>query len=745
MVHESHEIKGTWGFYDTNNLTGLVHVPSGFEIRIGFLNTRPANPAKEWFWTQVEKRGGGLVPLGSDSPKQFDVMAKSWEKHLTRGNLMERLKKRLPKLDLAITNPNSFRKYNNLFFWEKVKRLGPHDPDGSYAELELEFAENPVHISWAPLEEETVLSKIQSRKHGKPFLIVLECFFAGEGREFEFSGGEGNPAIAFSRPPEAFFPCAEYPENISRVLTKTRTCASGKGKYHFFVFSPGTSLQYAASVDGKANLAPLFPEAGNILDNARTKYRNKCFSLDSESIFSGSAEACVRAIAWNTVYDFKKKRTFVPVSRRWAKMWGGWVLYPWDTFFAAMMVSRESPARGKDIVRTMLDHATDDGMLQNYTSPFQNTPDRSQPPVGSYVCLKTYFDDPDFLSEVYPALKKWHEWWLPNRDGNGDGLLEWGAGTKGKDPCRASLQGARYESGLDNSPMYDDVEFDEKSHCMKLADVGLNSLYALDAWSLSMIAGIIKNDADKEFHSSEYGLMKERINEKLWDEESGIYLNRRWNGRFSNRLSPTLFYPMIAGICPDERAKRMVKEHLLNKNEFWGEYVLPSISRNDPAFRDNNYWRGRIWGPMNFLVSEGLKRYGFYKESYELAERSARLFQKEWREESHVHENYNSINGEGDDVLNSEPVYTWGALLAFLSVQEILDYEPWAGIRIGSNFVKEDMELCNCRLGSDIYTVKIIDNAMEISTGFGRDISLERKAMFNNSRISRNTTMFCNL
>ncbi|WP_425460037.1 MGH1-like glycoside hydrolase domain-containing protein [Exilibacterium tricleocarpae] len=35
---------------------------------------------------------------------------------------------------------------------------------------------------------------------------------------------------------------------------------------------------------------------------------------------------------------------------------------------------------------------------------------------------------------------------------------------------------------------------------------------------------------------------------------------------------------------------------------------MPSIARNDPSFKDNTYWRGRIWAPMNFLGSVGLKR-----------------------------------------------------------------------------------------------------------------------------------------
>ncbi len=32
--------------------------------------------------------------------------------------------------------------------------------------------------------------------------------------------------------------------------------------------------------------------------------------------------------------------------------------------------------------------------------------------------------------------------------------------------------------------------------------------------------------------------------------------------------------------------------------------ILPSIARNDVAYKDNVYWRGRIWGPMNFLEED---------------------------------------------------------------------------------------------------------------------------------------------
>ncbi len=53
----------------------------------------------------------------------------------------------------------------------------------------------------------------------------------------------------------------------------------------------------------------------------------------------------------------------------------------------------------------------------------------------------------------------------------------------------------------------------------------------------------------------------------------------------------------------------MIEKHLLNPEEFAGEWVIPSIARNDPAFKDQDYWRGRIWGPMNYLVYLGLDQY----------------------------------------------------------------------------------------------------------------------------------------
>lgn len=150
-----------------------------------------------------------------------------------------------------------------------------------------------------------------------------------------------------------------------------------------------------------------------------------------------------------------------------------------------------------------------------------------------------------------------------------------------------------------------------RSLTLNLNDVELNSLYALDAECLARLAALLGMDEDRPKFSAEYEKMKRLINEKLWNERAGIYENRFWDGRFSPRLSPTNFYPLFAGVAGPDQARRMIREHLLNREEFWGPNVAPTIARNDPAFADQFYWRGDIWGPTNYMLYQGLNRYRF--------------------------------------------------------------------------------------------------------------------------------------
>jgi hypothetical protein len=73
---------------------------------------------------------------------------------------------------------------------------------------------------------------------------------------------------------------------------------------------------------------------------------------------------------------------------------------------------------------------------------------------------------------------------------------------------------------------------------------------------------------------------------------------------------------------------------------------------------------------MNFLVYLGLRNYDLPLARSELARKSEALLLKEWKARGHVHENYNAVTGEGDDVTSSDPLYHWGALLGAMEMLE---------------------------------------------------------------------------
>ncbi|MGH9446425.1 MAG: MGH1-like glycoside hydrolase domain-containing protein, partial [Terriglobia bacterium] len=371
--------------------------------------------------------------------------------------------------------------------------------------------------------------------------------------------------------------------------------------------------------------------------------------------------------------------------------WGGWVVGEWDCFFGALLTSLEDTSQTEAGIKAILLAQTSTGLVPNMASGGGATPDRSEPPVGAYCVWKVYqrLRDRSLLEWAYPRLKRWHERWFGNRgdgqpwrDGNRDGLLEWGS-DRGSAPSiggRGFLQAAKWESGMDDSPMWDHAAYDPQTYTMNLDDVGLNSLYALDSECLAKIAAILGQTADAAGFSAEYSRIKKLVQQKLWNGQDGIYENRYWDGRFSKRLSPTNFYPLFAGIATPEQAAEMVKKHLLNPREFWGKYVIPTIARDDPAFAGQFYWRGDIWGPTNYMVYEGLERYGFDKIALEYAGKNYNLFMGDWKRNQHDDEQYHAWGGNG----GGDTHYTWGALLCLAALEQYIDVNPWDGLRFGA-------------------------------------------------------------
>ena len=588
-------------------------------------------------------------------------------------------------------DPTMGRRYAN------IARFGLHHPFGDYFDIVLRYLDFSFHMEFAGEDDQFLWKVTPAEPKANLYFFVTGLF-------------RWNAPGALHKEADAL-----------RFQTPT-------GEYRItFEGEPAPDIRVNASHQGFvfSTAHPLFIRCNRVdsveqMQSHLSQRREACLRtmIKGGGVLGDSPEAIVKGIAWNTIHDPVKNRLCTPVARTWCTAngagFGSYVLFDWDTFFAGVLSGIQDKNLAYRQIFSILEEITPDGFVPNFGAQRASSLDRSQPPVGAYCVLKLFrqFGEASLLEQTYDRLKRWNAWWMPHRDGNGDGLLEWGSDPfpLGSDLGYESnnMQAAMYESGLDNSPMYDGVVYNTGTHTMELADVGLNSLYALDLWALSEMAGVLGLHEDAAQFRHDYDQMCLRVNALMWNETLGIYCNRFWDGTLSPVLSPTCFYPMLAGIADHRQSERMIREHLLNEDEFWGPYVIPSVSKASPAFADNDYWRGRIWGPMNFLVHEGLKRSGFYDISHRFAEKSLALFQKEWSEENHIHENYNCLTGDGDDRDNADPLYTWGALLAYTAVSEWIDAEPWAGIRLG-NLSSEPGEVANYRIGNDRYRVRYQD------------------------------------
>jgi putative isomerase len=414
-----------------------------------------------------------------------------------------------------------------------------------------------------------------------------------------------------------------------------------------------------------------------IIERARQNYAQ---SVARSGKSAEVVDAIQTVLGWDTIYEPEGRRVLSPVSRVWSVSWGGYVIFDWDTFFAATMASiGDRDLAYADAIETLRSE-TQQGFVPNYArSGGWKSSDRSEPPVGSITVLGIYqrFRDRWFLEETFAPLLRWNRWWAANRDIQG--YLTWGSDGSNApanldDIARGTRAGTILESGLDNSPMYDDAAYDAATHRLEFADVGLMSMYIADCDALATMADILGEPAAAKEIRERSARYRVKL-ETLWNSDSGIFLNKDLRtGQFSFRLSPTNFYPLLAKAATPQQAEVMIKNHLLNAKEFWGEWIIPSIARNDPAFKDQDYWRGRIWGPMNYLVYLGLRNYDQPEVSRQFAEKSYDLFLQEWKKNGHVHENYNSMTGTGDDVQSSDRFYHWGALLGY--IQYLNETEP---------------------------------------------------------------------
>jgi len=555
----------------------------------------------------------------------------------------------------------------------EVVTPGPHAWDGSYTDLRVDWEGHSWSVQSAHDGADLVILVTPLESKGASALPPTIVFSVGTVWDLHAGmvafGGPG-PIVSTGTTRVFQFDCtrAESPSSpVVQVPVDTPYLAAD------LTGPVGISAQQVDVSKQKKKPPKTLTEIQAVIERQRRAYED---SIKAAGKNGPIVDAVETTLGWDTIYDPEKQRVISPVSRVWSVGWGGYVLFDWDTFFAATLASIGDRDLTYANAMEILRESTPQGFVPNYArAGGWKSSDRSEPPVGAITVLGLYkqFHEKWFLEDTYQPLMKWNRWWAEHRDIQG--YLTWGSDPQNQphnldDDSVGTWQGAIFESGLDNSPMYDGTTYNTQSHLLEFADVGLMSMYIADCDALAQIA----DELHKSTEAKELRDRGARYRAKLatmWDEKAGMFLNVDLHkGEKSLRIAPTNFYPLLAHAATADQAQTMLEKHLLNPKEFWGEWVIPAIARDDPAFDDQEYWRGRIWGPMNYLVYLGLANYEDGETRRQFAQKSYELFLKEWKEKGHVHENYNAKLGTGDDVSSSDRFYHWGALLGYVEFLE---------------------------------------------------------------------------
>jgi hypothetical protein len=671
---------------------------------------------------------------------------------------------------IKIEKENEVADGNDIFYL--ISEVGPHSPDCAYARIKLDLSlpfkrgnETPILIKppsksdtlvleWSRQDEKTVIGRITSPPNIKINLVhYFPWNFEGtylihpDGQIKGESSGLGKSHYLFWTDTKGDL----IPDSQAEELVVSFSIEDNRALY--FVAGVGEEEKILSDrIYRYKNKGAI----DSMLEEEKNRHRSKRVRI--EGLYGGTAEAITNNLFWMMLYQPGNHRLYTPGGRGWVFSTpdgnpGHWTIFEWDSFFSALEASVESSKHAKDILKAVLETQYPNGNIPNWRSRFGGTPDRSHPPIGSYVVLKLFqrLGDLDLLRYAYPYLIKWHSFWKEEkdngqlrRDGNRDGLLEWGTDTEflpqSVPPWEENIEGkkrAMRESGQDDLPNWDDAPFSQDTGTLIMNCIDLNSLYALDSWCLAEIANILDKRDDYKNYFSEYETMKELINERLWDEREGFYLDRYWDGRFSTRKAASNFYPLLAGIPDKTKALRMLR-HLLNPEEFWGEFVIPTISQDDPSYKDQQRWRGTISPPTNYLIYQGLKAYHFDAIASELAKKSSDLFLRTWENFQLCPENFDSRTGEA----GGQRYQSRGPLFALIALEEYLDFTPWEGFRFGMIDPEERGKLSRIYIQDRHYDVEVSSSGVKLKEEGKEILRTKGSAVFRHFLYSENEISF---
>lgn len=301
-----------------------------------------------------------------------------------------------------------------------------------------------------------------------------------------------------------------------------------------------------------------------------------------------------------------------------------------------------------------------------------------------------------WYQQVFPALLAYHTWLYAERDPHGEGLTlqihPWETGMDNTPPWmyelhqhlmpfwvrvveklkidhlftvfrrdrRYALPGERLNT-VDGLALYSiqrrlrrkayNIEKILTHNLFTIEDVAFNSIFIRANHHLKHIAKTIGKELPKELLKS---INKtEDTFELLWDAYSGQYYSRNFvTHKLIKIPSISTLLPLYAGSISDERAKQLVG--LLKAHRYSPKFPVPTVPTDSEWFNPHVYWQGPTWINMNWMIIDGLKRYGYDEEAEALTKKTLELVKK-----NEYNEYFSPLDGSPAGVKN----FSWTAAL----------------------------------------------------------------------------------
>lgn len=274
-------------------------------------------------------------------------------------------------------------------------------------------------------------------------------------------------------------------------------------------------------------------------------------------------------------------------------------IWNWDAAFHAMAVSHWDGELAHQQVEILFSKQLPDGSLPDVIyEDGRMVTTITKPPVMAWAVAVVDHRAPDdrWIAAMYPRLQRLGDYWYLQHGGKADGLFYYSGSDIGA------------ESGWDDSIRFDNGYREAKTDDHRLFAIDLNCYMVSHYRAMAYLAQRLKKPEDAAHWQQMATELAARINDRLWDEQIGFYVDRdRVTGKPGPALSPAGFMPLFVRIASPERAARMAKLAASTEKFFPG---MPTAAYDTPAYKSGAYWRGPAWLNTSFFALKGLQQYG---------------------------------------------------------------------------------------------------------------------------------------